>query len=96
MNVMKKMIDGLMFNKMNVLHWHILDEDSFPMEIKSQPELSSYGAVGGIYTENDVKTLIQYAKTRGVRLIPEIDTPAHTQAWGRSPNLADIIVNCNT
>ena len=29
-------------------------------------------------------------------MIPEIDTPAHTQAWGRSPNLADIIVNCNS
>ena len=90
------MIDGLMFNKMNILHWHITDEDSFPIEIKAQPELSQYGSVGGTYSETDVKSLIQYAKTRGVRLIPEIDTPAHTQAWGRSPALADIIVNCNT
>lgn len=52
--------------------------------------------MGGIYTQNDVKSLIQYAKTRGVRLIPEIDTPAHTQAWGRSKAFEDIIVNCNT
>ena len=96
MKTLKKMIDGLMFNKMNVLHWHISDEDSFPMDVKTQPELSQYGSVGGIYSETDVKSLIQYAKTRGVRLIPEIDTPAHTQSWGRSPNLADIIVNCNT
>ena len=78
------MIDGLMFNKMNILHWHITDEDSFPLEVKTQPELSQYGSVGGTYSETDVKSLIQYAKTRGVRLIPEIDTPAHTQAWGRS------------
>lgn len=70
MSVMKKMIDGLMFNKMNVLHWHILDEDSFPMEVPQMPELSQYGAVGGTYSPNDVKALIQYAKTRGVRLIP--------------------------
>ena len=90
------MIDGLMFNKMNILHWHIIDEDSFPLEVKTQPELSQYGSVGGTYSETDVKALIQYAKTRGVRLIPEIDTPAHTQSWGRSPALADIIVNCNT
>lgn len=39
--------------------------------------------------------MIQYAKTRGVRLIPEIDTPAHTESWGRSPGLKDIVVNCN-
>ena len=46
----KKMIDGLMFNKMNVLHWHITDGDSFPIEVKNQPELSQYGAVGGTYS----------------------------------------------
>lgn len=68
--VIKKMIDGLMFNKMNVLHWHITDEDSFPMEVNTVPELSQYGSVGGTYSLNDVKILIQYAKTRGVRLIP--------------------------
>lgn len=57
------------------------------MEVSTVPELSQYGSVGGVYTQNDVKSLIQYAKTRGVRLIPEIDTPAHTQAWGRSKAL---------
>ncbi len=46
----KKMIDGLMYNKMNVLHWHITDEDSFPMEISTIPELAETGSVGGTYT----------------------------------------------
>ncbi len=36
----KRTIDALMFHKMNVLHWHIIDEDSFPMEIPAVPELS--------------------------------------------------------
>lgn len=96
MSVLKKMVDGLMYNKMNVLHWHITDEDSFPMDVRTVPELSEYGSVGGTYSESDVKSLIQYAKTRGVRVIPEIDTPAHTQAWGRSPALKEIIVDCNS
>jgi hexosaminidase len=48
--VMKQMIDGLMFNKMNVLHWHITDEDSFPLQVPTLPELSQYGTVGGNYS----------------------------------------------
>lgn len=37
-------IDALMYNKMSVLHWHITDEDSFPLILKSHPELAQYGA----------------------------------------------------
>ncbi len=95
LETIKKTIDGLMFNKMNVLHWHITDEDSFPLDITSRPELSSSGQIAGTYSITDVKQIIIYAKTRGVRVIPEIDTPAHTQSWGRSEKLKEIIVNCD-
>lgn len=37
-------IDGMMYNKMNVLHWHITDDDSFPLVLESHPELSQSGA----------------------------------------------------
>lgn len=80
----KKTIDGLMYNKMNILHWHIIDEDSFPMEIMSIPELSTEGQIGGTYSQSDINDIVSYAKSRGVRVIVEIDTPAHTQSWGRS------------
>jgi hexosaminidase len=50
----KKTIDGLMYNKMNILHWHITDEDSFPLIIPTRPELSDSGKIGGTYTLNDV------------------------------------------
>jgi hexosaminidase len=36
----KKTIDGLMYNKMNVMHWHIIDQDSFPIIIPLRPELN--------------------------------------------------------
>lgn len=35
-----KTIDGLLYNKMNILHWHLIDQDSFPFEVPSVPELS--------------------------------------------------------
>jgi hexosaminidase len=37
-------VDALMYNKMNVLHWHLTDEDSFPIILKSHPEIAKYGA----------------------------------------------------
>lgn len=80
-------IDALMYNKMNVLHWHIVDEDSFPLVLKSHPELAEYGAFSDeeVYTPEDVKEIVKYAMIRGVRVIPELDTPGHAASWGKSP-----------
>jgi len=74
----------MLYIKLNVLHWHIIDEDSFPMVVPDAPELSDFGKIGGIFTWNDIKDVIAYSKKRGVRVIPEIDTPAHTESWGRN------------
>lgn len=92
----KRTIDALMFHKMNVLHWHIIDEDSFPMEIPAVPELSQDGMVGGTYSQAEIADITAYAKLRGVRVVVQIDTPAHTQSWGRSDKYRDIVVRCNS
>lgn len=47
----KHTIDALMYNKMSILHWHITDEDSFPMEIESRPDLAKYGKFSGTYSK---------------------------------------------
>lgn len=65
------------------------------MEIPSIPELSQYGKIGGVFTPSDIKTVIEYARIRGIRVIPEIDSPAHTQSWGRSQKYKDITLTCN-
>lgn len=36
----KKQIDGLAASKMNVLHWHATDSQSFPIESKRIPQFS--------------------------------------------------------
>lgn len=53
-----RIIDAMLYMKLNVLHWHIIDEDSFPMEIPEAPYFSEYGKIGGVFTLNDVKTVI--------------------------------------
>lgn len=77
-------LDAMMYAKLNVLHWHITDQDSFPLFVPDLPELSQAGSLNGVYSEADVRGIISYARTRGIRVIPEIDTPAHSESWGRS------------
>lgn len=36
--------------------------------------------VGGFYTQDDIKEVIEYARIRNVEIIPEIDVPGHSKA----------------
>jgi hexosaminidase len=74
----QRALDAMLHAKLNVLHWHITDQESFPLFIPNIPEISESGSLNGVYWESDVKGIIAYAKKRGIRVIPEIDTPAHS------------------
>lgn len=99
-------VDALAFNKMNVLHWHIVDDQSFPWVSVSLPSLSALGAYGApnpqlvsthSYSTEDVASLIAYAASWGVRVLPEFDTPGHSQSWGLSqPGLLTQCYNVTT
>ncbi|CAO3664780.1 unnamed protein product [Rhizopus stolonifer] len=79
-------IDAQSYNKMNVFHWHISDSQSWPLYLASHPELSEKGAYTDkeVYSPDDVQQIIQYANERGVRVVVEVDMPAHTGSIGES------------
>ncbi len=79
-------------SKLNILHWHLSDDESFTIQLASHPELAESSAFkyNQFYTIDQVKQLIQLAKRNGVIIIPEIDTPAHVRAWGVDKKWKDL------
>ena len=49
--------------KINTFHWHIVDSQSFPLEVAQFPELAANGAYSSdeTYSESDVQNVVQYA-----------------------------------
>ena len=78
----KHVIDSMAYAKFNTLHWHLVDEQSFPYESKAYPKLwdGSYTNYER-FSQNDVTDVVQHAKYHGVRVIPEFDMPGHANSW---------------
>jgi len=90
----KRTIDAMSYNKLNVLHWHITDDESFPIELQSFPEITKTGAYSSdeIFSSADVHEIVKYATEKGIRIIPEIDSPGHCRSWGQSDTLKDMVI----
>lgn len=87
-------LDALAYNKLNIFHWHLVDDQSFPVVSKKYPTLSQKGAYTQrhIYTTEAINDVINYARMRGIRVIPELDTPGHTHAMARA--YPDLLTPC--
>lgn len=89
MDVLKRNLDGMAAVKLNVLHLHITEDQGFRIESKKFPELHQMGSDGNFYTQDQMREVIEYARMRGIRVVPEFDMPGHTTAWFVShPELA--------
>ena len=85
----KKYIDLLAFYKMNVLHWHLTEDQGWRIQIDKYPELCKTGAYrkeengeiyGGFYSKKDIREIVAYASQRHITIIPEIELPGHALA----------------
>ncbi|MFZ4455456.1 MAG: beta-N-acetylhexosaminidase [Bacteroidales bacterium] len=84
-----KYIDLMSMYKYNRFHWHLTDDQGWRIEIKRFPKLTKIGAfrtdckndtIGGYYTQQEIKEVVDYAKERFVEVIPEIEMPGHSMA----------------
>jgi hexosaminidase len=81
LDVLERNIDGMAAVKLNILHLHLSDDEGFRVESKRFPELHGMGSDGLYYTQADIRALVDYARDRGIRVVPEFDMPAHSRSW---------------
>jgi hexosaminidase len=80
-DVMKRTLDGMAAVKLNVLHWHLTDDQGFRVESRRYPDLAKLGSDGLYYTQDQIRDIIAYARERGIRVVPEFDMPGHVTSW---------------
>jgi hexosaminidase len=66
--------------KMNVFHWHLVDDQGWRIEMKKHPKLTELASDGEFYTQEEIKGIVKYAADRGILVVPEIDVPGHASA----------------
>jgi len=81
LEVIKRNLDGMEAVKMNVFHWHLSENQGFRVESRKFPKLHEQGSDGLFYTQDEIRDIVEYARDRGIRLVPEFDMPGHSTAW---------------
>jgi hexosaminidase len=89
----ERYLDRMAMHKLNIFHWHLVDDQGWRLEIKKYPKLTSVGAwrrqpgytenngrYGGFYTQADIREVVAYAMARHITIVPEIEIPGHSQA----------------
>jgi hexosaminidase len=91
----RKLIDWMAVNKLNRLHWHLVDDQGWRIPISRYPRLTEVSAMrvpasapgtsrlpetGGYYTRDEIRGIVTYAGARGITVVPEIEMPGHAVA----------------
>ena len=79
---LRALVDSMTMAKLNTLHVHLLDCDSFPLEVRAPFDRLWQGAFSARerYTAGDLAAFVEFARLRGVRVVFEFDQPGHMGA----------------
>lgn len=85
----KKVLDMMALLKLNVFHWHLIDDEGWRIESKKYPKLNEIGSYrdslyaverNGYYTRTEIKEVLKYAESLYIKVIPEIEMPGHSRS----------------
>ncbi len=80
-DVIKRNLDAMAAVKLNVLHWHLTEDQGFRVESRAFPKLALAGSDGLFYSQAQIRDVIEYAADRAIRVMPEFDIPGHSTSW---------------
>ena len=80
-SVIERTLDGMEAVKLNVFHWHLSDDQGFRIQSDVFPLLTQVGSNGQFYTQQQAREIVEYARARGIRVVPEFDMPGHASSW---------------
>src|SRR3989339_456956 len=80
----KRYIDIMAYLKLNVLHWHLTDDQGWRIEIKKYPKFTAGKEKGTFFTQEEISDLVSYAQARHITIVPEIEMPGHSGAMMRA------------
>ena len=90
----KNMINTISVMGYNMIHFRLTDDQAFNVQLESHPQLAYPSRLDGntkVYSPQELIDIVQYAKSKGIVVIPEINVPGHAASWGGIPEL---IVQC--
>jgi hexosaminidase len=73
----KRYIDFMALHKLNVLHWHLVGDRAWRLQVPQYPKLT-----GGMssYSPDDVREVIAHAAARNVLVVPGLEMPGYATA----------------
>ena len=75
-----KAIELLAAFRINTMHWHLADNQSWRMPSYTVPEIVGKGTLtDGAYTREDIKEIVAFAAKNNIKIIPELDMPGHSR-----------------
>ena len=87
MDFLKRYLDLAAYLKINLFHWHFIEDQGWRPEIKRYPRLTEVGAAWrpeprrqGFYTQDDMREIVAYAAQRHIAVLPEVEVPGHSLA----------------
>ena len=90
-----RVIEAASLCGMNRMHWHLVDDQGWRLEIKRYPRLTEVGSRRGksffgaeheelnnegFYTQDEIRKIAAFAAEKGIQIVPEIEIPGHAAA----------------